>query len=164
MQIEKLIQPINHEAFERFAFNFNPLLNPLPHLSQICDEMKEGFPCVLEERWKALSINNEPNIRRMVQNLKALHLDPASSYLLGTLPISWEKGPPGIPGTMKGVSSHPLLFHLLKKPFSWDKNPFVLPFGYFLHLVMGIDNKYEAILINFLEKGVGRHFHTERGR
>ena len=125
--------------------------------------MEEGFPCIFEEGFKLLSVNDETDIRRMVQDLEALHLDPISSLPLRTFPIAWEKDPPGNPRRMEEASSRPLLFHLLKKPFFWNEDPFVLPLGHLLHLVIGIDHEEEAILIDFLEEGVSGHLHAERG-
>jgi hypothetical protein len=51
----------------------NPSLNPTFYLSQIRDEMEEGFPGILKKRLEIFAMNDNTDIRCMIQDLKALH-------------------------------------------------------------------------------------------
>jgi hypothetical protein len=74
MKIKKFAQPIHHQAIQTLPTNMYPSLDPAPHLSQIGDEMKEGFPGIFKKRFEILTMNDETNIRCMIEHLKALHI------------------------------------------------------------------------------------------
>ena len=75
MKIKKLAQPIHHQAIQALPSNLNPFLDSALHLSQIGDEVEEALPGILKKCFEILPIDNEADIRSMIQDLKALHLN-----------------------------------------------------------------------------------------
>jgi hypothetical protein len=75
VKIEKFAQPIHHQTIQTLSFDMNPSLNPAFYLFQIRDEMEEGFPGILKKRLETLAMDDNTDIRCMIQDLEALH-DP----------------------------------------------------------------------------------------
>ena len=74
VKVEQLTQPIHHQAIQTLPLNNNFSLRPAPHFSQIGDEMEEGLTRIFKKCFEIFSVNDDANIRSMIQDLKTLHV------------------------------------------------------------------------------------------
>jgi hypothetical protein len=73
MEVQKFAQPIHHQTIQTLAPNIHPPLDPTPYLPQIGDEMEESLSGISKKRLEILAMNDNTDIRCVIQYLKALH-------------------------------------------------------------------------------------------
>jgi len=115
--------------------------------------MEEGFPGIFEKRLEITPINDQANIRCMIQNLKTLHfalISILSRVTIGCVigEVSRKKALQQrstdffeTTSAMKSESSRSLLFYLLKKSILRDEDPFVLSLCHLFLLIKGITKR-----------------------